>query len=170
MRLLLIALLLLLLTTGLSAVTTVKKVDLQKYLGRWYQFAWYPNKFQPKDAALSSADYSMGKKNKIIVTNTSYKDKAGTEILKQVTGKAYAVDETNARLKVTFFWPFYGDYWIVKLDRDYQYSVVSDGKQKYLWILSRQPVMTEESYHEILQFLDRGGWDISRIEITGTLQ
>ncbi|MDY0381508.1 MAG: lipocalin family protein, partial [Candidatus Cloacimonadaceae bacterium] len=60
-----------------------------------------------------------------------------------------------------------GDYWIVKLDKNYQYSVVSDRKQKYLWILSRSPRMDRDSYNEILHFLEQGGWDIDKLVITG---
>jgi apolipoprotein D and lipocalin family protein len=153
--------------TMLSAVQTVDKVDLNRYLGRWYQYAYYPNSFQPKDAALSAADYSLDSKGKIVVVNTSYKDKAGTQVLKQVSGKATVVDNTFSKLRVSFFWPFYGDYWIVKLDKDYQYSVVSDRKQKYLWVLSRNPKLDQASYTEILRFLEKGGWDTSRIEVTG---
>lgn len=153
--------------TMLSAAKTVDQVDLNRYLGRWYQYAYFPTKFQPKDAALSAADYSLDKKGKIIVINTSYKDKAGTQILKQVSGKAHAVDKSNSKLRVSFFWPFYGDYWIVKLDKNYQYSVVSDRKQKYLWILSRSPRMDRDSYNEILYFLEQGGWDIGKLVITG---
>lgn len=151
----------------LAAVETVAKVDLNRYLGKWYQYAYYPNKFQPRDAALSAAEYSLDSKGKIVVVNTSYKDKAGTQVLKQVSGKAHAVDKTFSKLKVSFFWPFYGDYWIVKLDPDYQYSVVSDRKQKYLWILSRSPRMDKARYQEILEFLDAGGWDSSKIVVTG---
>lgn len=158
---------LLLSATLLSAVKTVDKVDINRYLGRWYQYAYIPNSFQPKDAALSTADYSLDSKGKIVVVNTSYKDKAGTQVHKQVSGTASAVDNTFSKLRVSFFWPFYGDYWIVKLDKDYQYSVVSDRKQKYLWILSRKPKLDQASYNEILQFLDKGGWDTGKLVITG---
>lgn len=72
--------LLLLLSIALSAVTTVPSVDLQRYLGRWYQFAYFPNNFQPKDCGLTTADYSLDKKGKIIVNNTCYQDKAGNII------------------------------------------------------------------------------------------
>ncbi|HQB98074.1 MAG: lipocalin family protein [Candidatus Cloacimonadaceae bacterium] len=150
-----------------AAVTTVDKVDLNRYLGKWYQYAYYPNSFQPKDAALSAAEYSLDSKGRILVVNTSYKDKAGTQILKQVSGKAHATDKSFSKLRVSFFWPFYGDYWIVKLDKDYQYSVISDRKQKYLWILSRNPRLSKDTYAEILQFLNKGGWDTSKIVVTG---
>lgn len=162
--------LLLLLSVSLSAVTTVKSVDLQRYLGRWYQFAYFPNGFQPKDCALTTADYSLDTKGKIIVLNTCYQDKAGKVIKKQATGKAYAVDKTNSKLKVSFFWPFKGDYWIVKLDANYRYAVVSDPKQKYLWILTRTPDLDKASYAEINSFLVKGGWDISKLVVSGALK
>ncbi|PKN72522.1 MAG: hypothetical protein CVU50_06595 [Candidatus Cloacimonetes bacterium HGW-Cloacimonetes-3] len=162
--------LLLLLTISINAVTTVASVDLQRYLGRWYQFAYFPNGFQPKDCALTTADYSLDKKGKIVVLNTCYTDKAGKVIKKQAKGKAYAVDKTNSKLKVSFFWPFKGDYWIVKLDADYRYAVVSDPKQKYLWILTRTPDLDKASYTEINSFLAKGGWDLSRLEINGELK
>ena len=166
----LILCLMLLLTLSVSAVTTVKNVDLQRYLGRWYQFAYFPNGFQPKDCALTTADYSIDKKGKIVVLNTCWKDKEGKIIKKQATGKAYPVDKSNAKLKVSFFWPFKGDYWIVKLADDYHYAVVSDPKQKYLWILTRSKQLDKTSYQEINRFLVNGGWDISKLVISGSLK
>jgi len=162
--------LLLLLCTALSAVSTVPNVDLQRYLGRWYQFAYFPNNFQPKDCGLTTADYSLDSKGKIIVNNTCYQDKAGKTIKKQATGKAYPTDKSNSKLKVSFFWPFKGDYWIVMLDKDYRYAVVSEPKQKYLWILSRTPDMDKADYNNINSFLVKGGWDISKLEIQGSIK
>ena len=161
---------LVLFSTALSAVSTVKSVDLQKYLGRWYQFAYFPNNFQPKDCALTTADYSLDTKGKIIVVNTCYSDKAGKSIKKQATGKAYPVDKSNSKLKVSFFWPFKGDYWIVKLDPQYRYSVVSDPKQKYLWILTRTQDLDKASWQEINSFLVKGGWDISKLSFSGSVK
>lgn len=163
-------LLLLLICLSLNAVTTVKSVDINRYLGRWYQLAYFPNSFQPKDCGLVAADYSLNSKGKIIVLNTCYADKAGKVIKKQATGKAYAVDKSNSKLKVSFFWPFKGDYWIVKLDKDYRYSVVSDSKQKYLWILTRSPQLDKATYQEIYTFLKTNGWDVSKLEITGSIK
>lgn len=162
--------LILLSAIALNSVTTVKSVDLQKYLGRWYQIAYYPNSFQPKDCGLTVADYSLDAKGKIIVNNICYADKAGKVIKKQAQGKAYTVDKSNAKLKVSFFWPFKGDYWIVKLGENYSYSVVSDPKQKYLWILARNPVMDKATYQEITNFLKANGWDTARLSITGTIK
>lgn len=155
---------------SLNAVTTVKSVDLSRYLGRWYQFAYFPNSFQPKDCGLVAADYSLDSKGKIKVLNTCFADKEGKTIKKQATGKAYPVNKSNSKLKVSFFWPFKGDYWIVKLDKDYRYSVVSDPKQKYLWILTRSPELDKKTYQEIYGFLQSNGWDTGKLKITGTLK
>ncbi len=163
-------LIIILLVSALSAVSTVKKVDLNRYLGKWYQIAYYPNSFQPRDCGLTTAEYSLDKKGKIVVLNTCYLDKAGKTIKKQATGKAWTVDSSNSKLKVSFFWPFKGDYWIVKLGENYSYSVVSDPKQKYLWILARDPEMAKATYQEISSFLDSNGWNSGKLIITGTVK
>lgn len=159
-----------LLAFALNAVSTVKKVELNRYLGKWYQIAYYPNSFQPKDCGLTVAEYSLGKKGKIIVENTCYQDKAGTVVKKKATAKAWTVDSSNSKLKVRFFWPFTGDYWIVKLGENYSYSVVSDPKQEYLWILARYPEMSKAAYKEITDWLDKNGWDSGKLVVTGTVK
>jgi apolipoprotein D and lipocalin family protein len=154
-----------------SAVKTVPKVDLQRYLGKWYQIAYIPTKFQPNKGALVTAEYSMGKKGKIKVLNTTYKDEAGKEILNQADAVAWSVDKSNSKLKVKFVWFVSGDYWIVKLDdKNYSYSVVSDPKRKYLWILSRTPAMDKAVYKEITAFLSQNGWKLDKLAVTGKLK
>jgi apolipoprotein D and lipocalin family protein len=79
-------------------------------------------------------------------------------------GTARIVDATtNAKLSVTFFWPFSGDYWIIELGKDYEYAVVSVPSRKYLWILSRTPIMPEAVYRGILDRLQASGFDITRV-------
>lgn len=153
-----------------SAVTTVQSVDLNRYLGKWYQFAYYPNSFQPKDCGLTVAEYTLDKKGKILVKNTCFEDAAGKKVKKQATGKAYPIDRSNSKLKVSFFFPFKGDYWIVKLADDYRYSVVSDPKKKYLWILTRSKELSKTDYNEIMDFLRKGGWDVNKLDVTGTIR
>lgn len=157
---------------GGNPVTTVKSVDLQRYLGTWYQQAYYPNSFQPKDCGLTVARYSWNaKKKRVIVENTCYEDAAGTTVKKRATGKAKVVDPSNAKLKVTFFWPFYGDYWIVKLEeKNYSYAVVSDPKRKYLWILARDKAMDRAVYQEITDWLQQNGWEPAKLVMTGGLR
>ena len=80
------------------------------------------------------------------------------------------VDSSNSKLKVRFFWPFTGDYWIVKLGENYSYSVVSDPQHKYLWILARSPVMDKATYNEISTWLDKNGWNSGKLVVTGTVK
>jgi apolipoprotein D and lipocalin family protein len=83
---------------------------------------------------------------------------------KQAKGRAKVVDKvTGAKLKVTFFWPFYGNYWIIKLGNNYEYAVVGTPDRKYLWILSRTPQMDEELFSEITDFAKAKGFDVERL-------
>ena len=154
-----------------TPVQTVDSVDLQRYLGRWYQQAFFPARFQKADCGkVVTAEYSLLNNGKIRVINTCYSDEAGTVIKSQAKAKAWSVDPSNSKLKVMFFWPFKGDYWIVKLDQNnYSYTVVSDPTRDYLWILTRQPGIDKQTYDEILDFLRGNGWDLSRLVFTGKL-
>jgi apolipoprotein D and lipocalin family protein len=79
-------------------------------------------------------------------------------------GTAKVVDKkTNAKLKVTFFWPFYGHYWIIGLGENYEYAVVGHPDRKYLWVLSRTPEMEETLYNEILGRIKQQGYDVSKL-------
>ena len=84
-----------------------------------------------------------------------------------VKGKVWVIGKaTNAKLKVSFFWPFRGDYWILELGRDYEYAVVSAPSRKYLWILSRTPTMEEQRYLEIVGRLKDRGFDVAKLKRT----
>jgi apolipoprotein D and lipocalin family protein len=171
--LLLISLLFVMLAINLAAapVQTVPYVDLQRYLGKWYQIAYFPTRFQPNEGGMVTAEYSLDKKNKIRVVNTSYKDDDGKVIRDQAIGKAWTVDDTNSKLKVKFVWFIAGKYWIVKLDQEnYSYTVVSDPKRKYLWILSRTPAMDAKVYKEITDWLTANGWNLGKLALTGKLK
>ncbi|MDD2332203.1 MAG: lipocalin family protein [Candidatus Cloacimonetes bacterium] len=158
-------------STGKSTVKTVSRVDLQRYLGTWYQIAYFPNSFQPADCGLNKAEYMIGANGKLSVLNTCYEDTEGTRIKKQARARAYPVDETNSKLKVSFFWPFKGDYWIVDLDEnDYSYSVVSDSKRNNLWILARKPTMERDTFQQLTQRLRDSGFDLSPMVVNVTLQ
>jgi len=140
----------------------VKQVDLQRYLGVWYEIARYPNRFE-RDCVAATATYSLRDDGKIDVLNQCrHKTLDGKP--KAVKGKAWIVDPvTNAKLKVSFFWPFSGDYWIIDLDDDYRYAVVGHPERKYLWILSRTPQMDEETYTSILTRLRTQGYDPAKL-------
>ena len=87
--------------------------------------------------------------------------------MKVANGKAWVTDKsTNAKLKVSFFWPFSGKYWIIDLADDYSYAVVGHPNRKYLWILSRTPQMDKELYEQILQRIKAKGFDTTLLQVT----
>ena len=140
----------------LPPLEVVSHVELSRYTGTWYEIARYPNSFQ-KDCIHSSAVYKLKADGTVSVLNSCQKKGA----MKTSEGKARVVDPiTNAKLKVSFFWPFSGDYWIIDLGEDYDYAVVSEPRRKYLWILARDPQMDDRLYAEILQRLREKGFDI----------
>ena len=147
------------------ALTTETSVDPDQYLGRWYEIARFENGFE-KNCEGVTADYSRRDDGLIRVVNTCRKGAPDGEA-KVATGRARIVDETtNAKLKVSFFGPFWGDYWILDLDDDYQRSIVGEPSGRYLWILSRTPTITEESRQEALSKLSAFGYNVSALYFT----
>ncbi|MEP6911807.1 MAG: lipocalin family protein, partial [bacterium] len=131
-----------------SELEVVNSVDLARYAGRWYEIARLPNRFEKKCADSVTATYTLRTDGKIEVVNRCRKSSGEYTTAK---GKAKIVDkQTNAKLKVTFFWPFYGDYWILDLGPNYEYAVVGDPSREYLWILSRTPRIPESLYQQLL--------------------
>lgn len=150
---------------SMPELTVVPRVDIDRYLGTWYEIARYPNRFQ-KGCVAVTADYSLREDGKIRVVNACRKGGLDGPV-KRIEGKAWVVDrETKAKLKVQFFWPFRGAYWIIDLGRDYEYAVVGHPNRKYLWILSRSPEMGPELYEAILERLPRQGYDPGLLERT----
>ncbi|MDD3054943.1 MAG: lipocalin family protein [Aliarcobacter sp.] len=139
---------------------TVEKVDLNKYLGTWYEIARYEHFFE-KDCKNVTANYSMMDEDTIKVINRC--TKIQTNEKKEALGRAYATDITNSKLKVSFFRPFYGDYWVLILDKNYDYVVVGTPSREYLWILSRTSTLNEKIKNEILQKLPTLGFDTSKL-------
>ena len=150
-------------STRISTLEVVPYVDPERYQGIWYEIARYPNSFQDEDCVATTATYSLREDGKIGVLNRCSKGSPeGPE--KSVEGKAWVVDtETNARLKVQFFWPFSGDYWIIQLGDEYDYAVVGHPHRKYLWILNRTPQMDSNLYERILARLKLQGYDPARL-------
>jgi len=158
MHYLLIALFILSSITGCSKpyppLDTVKQVDLQKYLGTWYEIARYEHYFE-KGCRDVTATYSLKEDGDIKVINRcTQEDKQKKEAI----GVAYATDKSNSRLKVSFFRPFYGNYWILMLDDQYSYAVVGDPSREYLWILSRTPRLETKIKNHILNKLPELGY------------
>ncbi|MFB3813734.1 MAG: lipocalin family protein [Terriglobales bacterium] len=146
---------------SIDAPATVGSVDLERYGGQWYEIARYPNRFQRRCATDVTATYRLRRDGKIEVINACRHADGASQIAR---GTARVVDRrTNAKLKVTFFWPFSGDYWIVDLGADYEYSVVSEPTRKYLWILSRRAHMDEAQYRQIILRLESRGFDTAKL-------
>ena len=140
----------------------VGSVDLDRYLGTWYEIASYPAWFQRGCTAVT-AEYSLRDDGHILVVNSCRKGSLEGK-LKQAKGRAKVVDRTtNAKLKVSFFGPFWGDYWIIDLDPEYRWAVVGVPSRKYLWVLSRTRAMDEALYQEITGRLQGKGYDTARL-------
>ena len=139
---------------------TVEKVDVNKYLGTWYEIARFEHFFE-RDCKNVTANYSMLDDETIKVINRC--SKITTNEKGEAQGRAYATDETNSKLKVSFFRPFYGDYWVLILDKDYNYAVVGTPSREYLWILSRENKIPDSVKNEILQKLPTLGFDTSKL-------
>ena len=141
---------------------TVPSVDLARYAGTWYEIASYPQRFQ-KGCTGTTATYTLRANGTVEVLNRCARDSLSGHVT-VARGRARVVDKsTNARLKVSFFWPFWGDYWIIDLGRDYEYAVVGHPNRKYLWILSRTPAMDPAVYEGILERLRAQAYDTARL-------
>jgi apolipoprotein D and lipocalin family protein len=149
----------------LPPLQTVAHVDLARYVGTWYEIASFPQSFQ-RGCVATTATYTIRADGDIDVLNRCRKDALdGKE--KSALGRARVVDRaTNAKLEVSFFRPFWGDYWIVDLGTDYDYAVVGHPGRDYLWILGRAPTMPETTYEGILARLKAQGYDTSRLKRT----
>jgi len=150
---------------GPAPLRTVSRVDLARYVGTWYEIASFPQRFQ-KGCTATVAEYSLRADGMIQVVNRCHRDSLdGRETIAR--GRARVIDrETNARLKVSFFWPFWGDYWIIDLDPDYRFAVIGHPSRKYLWVLSRSRTMEARVYSGILERLTGQGYDVGRLQLT----
>ncbi|MDD3325251.1 MAG: lipocalin family protein [Sulfurospirillaceae bacterium] len=128
-------------------LSTVDKVDIKKYLGTWYEIARFDHSFE-RGCTNVSATYDLKDNGNINVFNQCTKED-GTH--KKATGIAYAVDITNTKLKVSFFRPFYGNYWVLMLDEEYTYALIGEPSREYLWILSRTKSIDEVTKNKILE-------------------
>jgi apolipoprotein D and lipocalin family protein len=143
-------------------LSTVEKVDIEKYAGQWYEIARLPNSFE-KGLNCVTATYTLKKNDKIEVLNKGYsiKDIGKSNTVK---GTAWVPDsEYPGRLKVSFFRPFSGNYYIISLDEEYNYALVGDPSRKYLWILARTKELNSTIYSELLEIAKINGFDIGNI-------
>lgn len=147
---------------NLPPLRTVEKVDLSRYLGTWYEIANFPQSFQ-RGCTATTANYTLRDDGEIDVLNRCRKGSVDGEE-KSSLGRARVVDRaTSAKLEVSFFRPFWGDYWVIDLADDYSYAVVGHPSRDYLWVLSRTSTMNEATYQGIIANLQALGYDTARL-------
>lgn len=143
-------------------LATVEEVDLEKYQGVWYEIARLPIR-QEEGLSCVQAAYRLNEDGTIEVVNHGY----GEDGWESVEGTAIQPDpEIPGQLKVTFFWPFYGDYYIIELDDEYQYTLVGSPSREYLWILARTDSLDEPIIEQLSASAQAKGFDTSKFIFT----
>lgn len=150
-------------------LATIGSLDVARYMGRWYEIAKFPNRFQRDCARDTTAEYSVNPEGGIQVVNRCV---TAQREVKEAIGAARQVGEsTSPKLKVRFapawlsFIPaVWGDYWVIDLDEKYELAAVSEPRREYLWILSRRPDVPPEIYAALLQRLRAKQLDVERLE------
>jgi apolipoprotein D and lipocalin family protein len=153
---------------GSGAPSTVGQVDLARYAGTWFEAARFPTSFQDSARVRCegvSATYTLRPDGQVGVVNRCRNAAAGGAE-RIADGIAYSASPGNDRLRVSFFWPFYGDYWVIGLDPDYRWAVVGAPDRDFLWILSRTPDMAQAEYDAAAAIAAREGFDTSRLRRT----
>lgn len=144
-----------------SVITTVDSVDLNKYIGTWYEIAKIPNFFQDHCIKNTTANYKIDEDGDIIVLNSCIDEDGEND---DAEGSAKVVDKkSNSKLEVSFvsflgIRPFWGDYWILGLDDNYSYAVIGTPSRKYGWILSRSPKMNRDDLEKCFKLFEKNGY------------
>nr|AFK49534.1 unknown [Lotus japonicus] len=149
----------------------VKGLDLERYMGRWYEIACFPSRDQPKDGVNTRATYALNDDGTVNVLNETWSGgKRG-----YIQGSAYKAEPNTdeAKFKVKFFVPPFlpiipvvGDYWVLYIDQDYQYALIGQGSRKSLWILCRNTHLDDEIYNELVEKAKNVGYDVSKLHKT----
>ncbi|MDP4222819.1 MAG: lipocalin family protein [Bacteroidota bacterium] len=163
-----IILIIMTLTASLNAqkkISVVPTVDLKRYAGKWYEIARKPFSFETKLKCIT-ATYTLREDGRINVENAGvYISKPGKTSIAR--GKAFIPDKnTPAKLKVQFFWPFKGDYWILYLDENYRYVLIGEPSLRYLWVLAREKKLEEAVLKMLLEKASSAGYDITDLIMT----
>lgn len=138
--------------------TPVKSLDLNRYMGKWYEVARFDHSFE-RGLERVTAEYALNSDGTVKVTNSGYREDGSRSI---AVGKAKTTDDPGI-LKVSFFWFFYAQYRVLELEENYQYALVGGTSSKYLWILSRQPQLDETTLQQILSKANERGYDTSKL-------
>lgn len=142
--------------------STVKELDINRYMGTWYEIARFPHSFE-KNLVGVTASYSLRDNGKIKVVNEGYKKTLDGKP-SRAEGKAKIPNKNEpGKLKVAFFWNFYGDYYVLELDKDYQWVMIGSSSDKYFWILSRTPQMDPDTYEMLLANARERGYNLDKL-------
>lgn len=142
--------------------TVVKDFDIERYLGTWYEIARYDHKFE-RGLVGVTATYSFRDDGKIKVLNSGFKESLNGKRSDAIGKAKIRNPDEPAKLKVSFFWFFYADYFVLELGENYQWAAIGSSSDSYLWILSRTPQMDESLYNELLNTLTNRGYDINKL-------
>ena len=146
-----------------SPLSTVDDVDLKKYMGKWYEIARFDHSFE-RNLKCVSATYSLQENGKVKVLNEGFNSKK--EKWESANGIAKVPNSSKpGEIKVSFFRPFYGDYFVIKLDEEYKHVLVGSPTRDYLWVLSRSQSMDKETYNQYLIYAKENGFDVSKLEL-----
>ncbi|MDX2235234.1 MAG: lipocalin family protein [Hyphomonadaceae bacterium] len=138
----------------------VESVDLARYRGLWHEQARLPNWFE-RGCVAATATYTERPDGLIGVRNVCTKADGGTE---DAVGRARVVDAvSNAKLKVSFFGPFWGDYWVIDLAPDYSWVIVGEPSGRYLWVLTRAPAIDAGQKADFLARIAAKGYRTDRL-------
>lgn len=139
-----------------APLQTHSSVELNRYLGQWYEIYRVPNWFEDSDCRTVTAEYSLRPDGHVKVLNTCHKvDKKN-----EATGIAKVVEgSNNTKLNVSFFRPFYGDYWVLDLASDYSWVMVGEPSGKYFWILAREKILPASLESELLDKAEKLGYN-----------
>jgi apolipoprotein D and lipocalin family protein len=150
-----------------APLPTVPSVDLARYAGAWYEIALLPNRFQKQCVADTQARYQLDGDRVAVLNRCRLADGRVDDI----KGRAKVVDGSgNAKLRVSFFWPFYGDYWVLALDADYRHVLVGAPSRQYAWVLSRTPQLDEATLQTLLDRAAELGFDKAAFQRTPQTQ
>lgn len=141
-------------------LSTVEELDVRKYEGTWYEIARLPNRFE-EGLKCVTAEYALREDGKVKVINQGIKDNGEID---RAEGVAMMPNMSKpGELKVTFFWPFYGNYFVIALDEDYQYSMVGDPSRDYLWILGRDKTIPDSIYTKYITLAQSKGFNTQNL-------
>lgn len=148
---------------NVKPIATVLQVDLQRFMGDWYVIANIPT-FLEKDAHNAVETYQMLEDGRIA---TTFAFNAGSfdGKRKQFHPVGTVRDtQTNATWDMQFLWPFQAEYKVIYLDDTYQQTIIGRSKRDYVWLMARQPQISDADYQQRLQFMADQGYDISKVK------